>query len=96
MGLLESLVGFGAGAALAGWVCARPRRPFSAPGFVELLPWGVGLVSDGRVLIVNKDGTLSSCFLVEGPDAGTSTSETLERLSSVVNSVLVGLVGRHG
>lgn len=95
MGLLGSLVGFGAGAALAGWVCGRPRRPSSAPGFVELLPWGVGLVSDGRVLIVNKDGTLSSCFLIEGPDFGTSTSETLERLSSVVNSVLVGLAGEH-
>ncbi|HKV11395.1 MAG TPA: transporter [Thermoanaerobaculia bacterium] len=95
MGLLESLVGFGAGAALAGWIFGRPRRPALPPGFVELLPWGVGLVFEGRVLIVNKDGTLSSCFLIEGPDFGTSTSETLERLSSVVNSVLIGLAGEH-
>src|SRR5690349_6087038 len=95
MGLLESLVGFGAGAALAGWIFGRPRRQALPPGFVELLPWGVGLVFEGRVLIVNKDGTLSSCFLIEGPDFGTSTSETLDRLSSVVNSVLIGLAGEH-
>jgi type IV secretion system protein VirB4 len=55
----------------------------------------MGLVVDGRVVVVNKDGTLSSCFLIEGPDFGTSTSETLERLSTVVNSVLIGLAGEH-
>jgi len=95
MAFLESLCGFGLGATLAGWVFGKPRRPSSAPGFVELLPWGVGLVVDGRVLVVNKDGTLSSSFLLEGPDFGTSTAETLERLSSVVNSVVLGLAGEH-
>ena len=95
MGFLESLCGFGAGAALAGWVLGKPRRPAAPPGFVELLPWGVGLVVEGRVLIVNKDGTLSSCFSLEGPDFGTATAETLERLSSVVNSVAIGLAGEH-
>ena len=95
MGLLESIFGFGAGAALAGWVVGRRRRPSLPPGFVDLLPWGVGLDFDGRVLIVNKDGTLSSCFSIDGPDFSTSTAETLERLSSVVNSVLVGLAGEH-
>ncbi len=95
MGFLETICGFGAGAALAGWVFGRPRRAPSPPGFAELLPWGVGLDFDGRVLVVNKDGTLSSCFLLEGPDFGTSTAEALERLSSVVNSVLVGLAGEH-
>lgn len=95
MGFLGSIFGFGAGAALAGWVLGRPRRPSAPPGFADLLPWGVGLEFDGRVLVVNKDGTLSSCFLLEGPDFGTSTSETLERLSAVVNSVLVGLAGEH-
>ncbi len=95
MGFLESLFGFGAGAALAGWVFGKHRRPSSPPGFADLLPWAVGLVIDGRVLVVNKDGTLSSCFLLEGPDFGTSTAETLERLSAVVNSVLIGLAGEH-
>jgi type IV secretion system protein VirB4 len=95
MGFVESIVGFGAGAALAGWVFGRHRRPPSPPGLIDLLPWGIGLVADGRVVIVNKDGTLSSSFLIEGPDFSTSTSETLERLSAVVNSVLVGLAGEH-
>ena len=95
MGYLGSIFGLGAGAALAGWVLGRPRRPSSPTGFMDLLPWGVGVVFEGRVVIVNKDGTLSSCFLIEGPDFGTSTAETLERLSRVVNSVLVGLAGEY-
>ncbi len=95
MSFLDSLCGFAAGAALAGWILGKPRRPVSPPGLADLLPWGVGLEVDGRVLIVNKDGTLSSCFLFEGPDFSTSTAETLERLSSVVNSVLTGLAGEH-
>lgn len=95
MSFLESIVGFGAGAALAGWVFGRARRPRSSAGLTDLLPWGLGLVVDGRAVIVNKDGTLSSCFLIEGPDFSTSTAETLERLSAVVNSVLLGLAGEH-
>jgi type IV secretion system protein TrbE len=95
MDFLESIGCFGAGAALAGWVLGRPRRPPAPPGFSELLPWAVGLEIDGRVVVVNKDGTLSSCFSIEGPDFSTSTSETLERLSAVASSVLVGLAGEH-
>jgi type IV secretion system protein VirB4 len=95
MDLVSSILGFGAGAALAGWVLGRREHPSPLPGFVELLPWGVGLVSEERVVIVNKDGTLSSLFLIEGPDFSTSTAETLERLSRVVNSVLAGLAGEY-
>ena len=79
MDYLESLLGLGAGVALAGWVWGGPGSQSSPPGFMDLLPWGVGVVFEGRVVIVNKDGTLSSCFLVEGPDFSTSTAETLER-----------------
>jgi type IV secretion system protein VirB4 len=68
----------GAGAASA----ARRLRDYTPPrrGLVDLIPWAF-LVSSTPGAVLNKDGSFTASFEIQGPDRASSTDEDLNALS---------------
>lgn len=86
--LVSSLAGFGAGYAIN---ALRDYRT-TPRGLVDLLPWAFLVEPEPQGIVLNKDGSLTAAFAIQGPDRASSTDETLNALSHHVSRALAPLV----
>src|SRR4051794_33682818 len=86
--LALSLAGFGAG---YGINLLRDYQT-SPRGLVDLLPWAFLVERDPQGIILNKDGSFTAAFEIQGPDRASSTDEELNALSRQVSRAFAPLV----
>jgi type IV secretion/conjugal transfer VirB4 family ATPase len=67
-----------AGARLADWL--RDYQP-ARRGLVDLLPWAFLVETAPQGIVLNKNGSFSAAFEVQGPDRASSTEEELNALT---------------
>jgi type IV secretion/conjugal transfer VirB4 family ATPase len=87
MGALPALLlglGFGLGRLVDRLRDYTPRRR----GFVDLLPWNFMVAETPQGIILNKDGSLTAAFALQGPDRSSSTDEELNALTLEVSRAL--------
>jgi type IV secretion system protein TrbE len=86
--LAFTLAGFG-----AGYAFHLLRDYQSAPrGLVDFLPWAFLVDREPQGIVLNKDGSFSAAFAIQGPDRASSTDEELNALSHHVSRAFAPLV----
>ncbi|HET9211122.1 MAG TPA: hypothetical protein VFR03_12025, partial [Thermoanaerobaculia bacterium] len=86
--LALSLAGFG-----AGYGIHLLRDYQSSPrGLVDLLPWAFLVERDPQGIVLNKDGSFTAAFAIQGPDRASSTDEELNALTRHVSRAFSPLV----
>ena len=57
-------------------------------GFVDLLPWSFVVAEKPQGVVLNKDGSLTAAFALQGPDRNSSTDEQLNALTAEFSRAL--------
>jgi type IV secretion/conjugal transfer VirB4 family ATPase len=75
---------------LSGFVAGRlvdALRDYQPPrrGLVDLLPWAFLVEREPQGVVLNKDGSFTAAFEIQGPDRASSTDEQLNSLSAHVS-----------
>jgi len=86
--LALSLAGFGAG---YGINLLRDYQT-SPRGLVDLLPWAFLVEREPLGIVLNKDGSFTAAFEIQGPDRASSTDDELNALSRHVSRAFAPLV----
>lgn len=79
--LLLTLSGFAAGRLVDVLRDYQPPRR----GLVDLLPWAFLVEREPQGVILNKDGSFTAAFEIQGPDRASSTDEQLNSLSAHIS-----------
>jgi hypothetical protein len=79
--LLLTLSGFAAGRLVDFFRDYQPPRR----GLVDLLPWAFLVDREPQGVILNKNGSFTAAFEIQGPDRASSTDEQLNSLSAHVS-----------